>query len=205
MKRPTASKILVADSPEELDQKVADASQRPPVQIDIEDYAAGGKLTLEGDAVTPAAPQIAAPTEDPIQILNEARAKVHEAQRNPTPGRILPDPASVRYESRIRIIDAWQYNGNLAEAPAYVDRSWAAWGEYDEERKLEPGPALRVPLEHGREVEKLCRKGDYIVRQEVVIALGVEPDVRLEVWRKDEFEKMFLPTRANAEPEGNAA
>lgn len=203
MKRP-ATKVLVADSPEELDQKTADATARPAVQVDVEDYTAGGKLQLEDDALTKdlveklesaqALPPPAA--DDPIEKLNEKRKEIHSAQRNP-----FPTPSTIRYESRIRIVEAWQYNGRLAEAPQYVDRSWAAWGEYDEERKLEPGPALRVPL-NGPVPEKLCRKGDYVVRQEVVIALGLEPDVRLEVWRQDDFEKFFLPTRTGPEKAG---
>jgi hypothetical protein len=83
------------------------------------------------------------------------------------------------------------------EAPVRLDeRGDPIFGV--EERKIPPGPALRVPMAHGRETEKLCRKGDYVVRQEVTIALGLDPDVRLEVWPKEEFEKFFLPTRTPA-------
>lgn len=204
-KRPQ-TKIVIADDEAELEARTTAATARPPVQIDIEDYSAGGKLELQGDAppeggLSPAPAAAAAalpsPSEDPIERLNERRAAIHAQQRNP-----FPPGSAIRYESRIRIVEAWQYNGKLAEAPQYVDRSWAAWGEYDEERKLEPGPALRVPIPNSPTGDKLCRKGDYVVRQEVTLALGVEPDVQLEVWPKDEFERFFLPKRTDPEKAG---
>ena len=46
MKRPTI-KTVIADDEAELDAKTAAAQVRPPVQIDIEDYTAGGKLKLD--------------------------------------------------------------------------------------------------------------------------------------------------------------
>ena len=135
---------------------------------------------------------------DALNVLNARRAKIHEQQRAanapPRVPDVFPPNVHTRYESRIRIVEAWQYNGNLAEAPIFVDRSWAAWGDWDEERKIEPGPALRVPMQQGRETEKLCRKGDYVVKQEVRLTLTMAPDVVLEVWRREDFEKFFLPS-----------
>jgi hypothetical protein len=222
MKRPTI-KTVIADDLEQLEAKTADATHRPQTQIDIEDYTAGGTLTLQpGEPSVPAdgddKQQLPPPSEQPmelldptpppddnaINVLNARRAKIHEQQRAPAPRvpDVFPSSNTTRYESRIRIVEAWQYHGQLAEAPSYVDRGWAAWGDWDEERKIEPGPALRVPMEHGRETEKMCRKGDYVVRQEVTIALGIAPDVRIEVWQKEEFEKFFLPTRTPAQNDG---
>jgi len=101
--------------------------------------------------------------------------------------------AGVRYESRIRVLEAYQYPGNLKDAPAWVDRNWTGYAsDYDPLRGLEPGPALRVPTRHGDTVV-LCRPGDYVVRQEVVLAHGIEPDVVTEVWAKESFEKNFIP------------
>lgn len=217
MKRP-AVKTVIADDLEQLEAKTADAAARTPVQVDIEDYTAGGKLKLDPGEPPAPAEALPPPSEEPlppddttfenidaINVLNARRAKIHEQQRahnEPKAPEIFPSAGVTRYESRIRIVEAWQYHGQLAEAPPYVDRGWAAWGDWDEERKIEPGPALRVPMEHGRETEKMCRKGDYVVRQEVTIALGVEPDVRVEVWQKEEFEKFFLPTRTSPENPG---
>lgn len=118
----------------------------------------------------------------------------------------FPDPALVRYESRIRVVEAWQYHGTLTTAPPWIDRSWAAWGEFDQERKINPGPALRVPITSGHDPstgsgEKMARVDDYVVRQEVTLALGVAPDAQIDVWRKEEFEKFFLPQRVPAEVE----
>ena len=102
----------------------------------------------------------------------------------------------VRYESRIRVLEAYQYPGNLKTAPAWVDRNWTGYAsDYDPLRGLEPGPALRVPTRHGDTVV-LCRPGDYVVRQEVVLMHGVEPDVVTEVWAKESFEKNFIPEYA---------
>ena len=64
------------------------------------------------------------------------------------------------------IVDAFQYPGSLIHAPDWVDRNWAAYADnYDPVRDMEPGPALRVPTYRGDTV--LCRKGDYVARQEV--------------------------------------
>ena len=96
----------------------------------------------------------------------------------------------VHYESRISIVDAWQYPGSLRDAPDWVDKNWAAYGDYDPIREIEAGPALRVPLPSG--VTALVRIGDYVARQEVKITRDIA-DVRLEVWAQEQFEKLFYP------------
>ena len=98
---------------------------------------------------------------------------------------------NVRYEGRIKIVDAWQYNGNLKAAPDYVDRNWVAWGDWDPVREIEPGPALRVPSADGGAV--MCRPGDYVVTQEVRLVADSPGDLKVEVWSRDQFEKLFLP------------
>lgn len=100
----------------------------------------------------------------------------------------------IRYEGRIRILDAYQYLGNLSNAPEWVDRNWIAWGDYDPLRAIEPGPALRVPLPSGQFA--ICRLGDYVTRQEVRLTPDQEGDVRTEVWARDDFRKNFLPVAA---------
>jgi hypothetical protein len=102
-----------------------------------------------------------------------------------------PVVKATSYESRIRILDAWQYPGSLVVAPEWVDRNWAAWGDHDPVRAIEPGPCLRVPLTTG--VNAICRVGDYVTRQTVTLVPGIRPDVRLEVWDREHFEKLFIP------------
>jgi hypothetical protein len=108
-----------------------------------------------------------------------------------------PPTNTIRYVSRIRIVDAWQYLGALAEAPAFVDRNWAAWGDADPRRELPAGPALRVPTP-GALAEKLARAGDYIVRQSVTLVEGLPPEEQIDVWPREDFERFFLPQRTPA-------
>lgn len=104
---------------------------------------------------------------------------------------VPPGPLGVHhYEARITIVDAWQYPGNLVKAPEWVDRNWAAYADYDELRDIKPGPALRIPLANG--TTALARIDDYVARQEVKLTRDVA-EIRLEVWPREQFERMFLP------------
>jgi len=101
--------------------------------------------------------------------------------------------AGVRYESRIQILDAFQYPGSLKNAPDWVDRNWTAYAaDYDPLREIDPGPCLRVPLSSG--LIAICRVGDFVCRQSVTLAPGLPSDVRIEVWDRTQFEKLFVPT-----------
>jgi len=96
------------------------------------------------------------------------------------------------YEARISIVDAFQYQGNLKDAPEWIDRNWAAYADnYDPVRELEPGPALRVPTYRGDTV--LCRKGDYVAQQEVRLTSNLPGEVKIEVWEQQQFERLFIP------------
>lgn len=97
------------------------------------------------------------------------------------------------YQSRIKIVEAWRYPGSFKDAPSFIDRNWAAYGDYDDERKIEAGPALRLPARTATG-EKLARKGDYVVRQQVILAPGLEPDEEVDVWPAEQFERLFVPT-----------
>lgn len=99
--------------------------------------------------------------------------------------------SGIRYEGRIRILDAFQYTGNLASAPEWVDRNWIAYGDHDPLRSIEPGPMLRVPLPSGHFAH--CRVGDYVAIQEVRLTANTPGDQRIEVWAKEDFRKNFLP------------
>jgi len=118
----------------------------------------------------------------------------------------LRHPAEITYKSRISILSAWRYPGVLADAPEWIDRSWTSWGEYDLQRKLEAGPALRVPTSSlaSPQVEKLARIGDYVVRQNVAVAYDWE-ETGIDVWTKEEFERLFVPVddAPLKDPDGN--
>jgi hypothetical protein len=129
------------------------------------------------------------------KVLDDARQLVDplvSPAANPPPDEILPPARS--YRQRIRILEAFQYHGRLGDAPGWVDRNWAAWGDYDPLRNIPAGPAVRVPDDPGNPggTATLARVGDYIVSQEVAIADGIS-DVRVEVWAREQFEKFFIP------------
>jgi hypothetical protein len=112
----------------------------------------------------------------------------------PAPGSTHPaSPTSnLRYESRIQILDAFQYPGSLKDAPAWIDRNWVAYAtDFDEVRGIEPGPCLKVPLSSGH--VGVCRAGDFVCRQSVTLATGLPVDIRIEVWDRSQFEKLFVP------------
>lgn len=149
-----------------------------------EETAVAPSATAEGDAVSTLAPELVA--------------------ASPTPGPNPNPPAEITYRSRIAIIEAWRYAGALADAPPWIDRSWAAWADLDERTGQRPGPCLRVPVaSHMRAGdEAVCRVGDYVVRQCVSLADGIE-ETGVEVWPQADFHRLFMPVKANAE--GNTA
>jgi len=125
--------------------------------------------------------------------------------QEPVHGEILPPsrPGSEpRYESRIRILDAWQYTGSVATAPAYVDRNWIGYADdRDVARNLDPGPCLRVPLtpDPDERTVTICRVGDYVVHEEIVGDDG-RLNERVEVWEKNQFRRLFLPSSVMSNP-----
>lgn len=112
------------------------------------------------------------------------------------PGYIAPTD-NVTYESRIRILEAFRYPGSFRNAPDWIDRNWLGHGDWDPLRQIEPGPALRVPVDSG---VVLARIGDYICQQSVSIAPGVPDEVKLEVWPAETFQKLFLPKVKSSQP-----
>jgi hypothetical protein len=96
------------------------------------------------------------------------------------------------YQSRIRIVEAWRYPGSFKDAPEFIDRNWAAYAGYDDERKIEAGPCLRLPA-NTPTGEKLARRGDYVVRQEIQLASNLPGDIEVDVWPAEQFERLFIP------------
>jgi len=112
------------------------------------------------------------------------------AGMTPAPSKAV----GVHYRSRISVVDAWRYDGALAQAPSWVDRNWIGYSTDDELRGIPAGPCLRVPGPCGLDDGiRICRVGDYVVRQQVTLLEGLESPVLVEVWPKHEFEKLFLP------------
>lgn len=149
------------------------------------------------------------------QAFALADEKTHQAAIKASVGKTLegeilapatpPAPGSYTFESRIKILDAYQFMGAVATAPAWVDRNMVGFADYDQVRGLPPGPCLRVPTGFGEDVV-ICRVGDFITRQEVLMDEDHEPEVKIEVWDQMQFLKMFMPQKvAAAQAKADAA
>jgi hypothetical protein len=178
-------KIVVADSLEELEDKTL-LAQRPgePGPDDP------GEAPPTEPA--PAEPAPTEPEEAPGEESPEDDDEDGDEDENAPVRPADPPGAFLRYESRITILDAWQYPGSLARAPGWVDRNWAGYADPDPLRKIDAGPCLRVPNSNGEIA--FVRIGDYVARQEVRLT-DVLTDVRIEAWQRQHFEKLFLPSR----------
>lgn len=132
---------------------------------------------------------------DDVPIEGEIIPPPGGSERGEAPAE--PQAGPLRYEQRIRVLDAWQYRGQLAGAPVWVDRNWAAYADLDPLRGIPAGPALRVPAHGGF---AFCRPGDYMVHQEVLLAHGLPPIEAIEVWSRESFEKAFIPSERSVAP-----
>lgn len=148
----------------------------------------------------PEDPQPAARLPDStVAADNSTTAAAASAPTNPKSSTPTPTPQLTTYRSRIAVVEAWRYPGSLKEAPEFVDRSWAAYVNEDEILNKPAGPALRVPVPRSAispspaDGVKICRVGDYMVLQKVTLAEEIEPEQTLDVWPKEEFEKLFIP------------
>jgi hypothetical protein len=125
-----------------------------------------------------------------------------EPLQSPRDGEILPPGRGVTlsYESRIRIVDAWQYPGNVISAPGWIDRDWIGFADWDPVRDIPAGPALRIPddPENPATSYTICRVGDYVARQEILLTTSLPGEMRIEVWPKEQFQRLFIPNRPEA-------
>lgn len=126
------------------------------------------------------------------ETLPEEFRKVTRQHISEAAADALPRP-KFAYECRLRVLDVWQNDGRIHAAPDWIDRNALTWAEYDEVTKEPAGPAIRVPSPVSPDGFVLCRPGDYVVRQERLMVRGVLPDVSVEVWRRADFEKFFIP------------
>lgn len=96
------------------------------------------------------------------------------------------------YVQRISVVSAYHFDGHVQTAPAWVDRNWLAWNDLARDERG-TGIVLELPG------VGICRVGDYIVQQDVLIdGLGTRV-AQLAVYDRDEFERMFLPV-SQADP-----
>jgi len=112
-------------------------------------------------------------------------------------------PPGQRWETRIEVIEAYQYPGNLATAPEWIDRSWIGYADPDIVRGIPAGPCLRVPTfgpgDASGALAVEVRVGDYVVQQEVKFP-DRAPVVKLEVWMREHFEAYFMPAAPTSSP-----
>lgn len=164
----------------------------PDAQARIEEYAADQ------------------PVYDPKSFSDtvNARARGHQIPdaKKALDGEIIPKATppvgSTVYESRIRILEAWQYPGSVPKtAPAYIDRNWIGWADPDPVRGREGSPCLRIPASDQPSTVVICRPGDFVVRQEVQMAPGFPSAEKVEVWEEEQFARLFI---ANPEASGPA-
>lgn len=144
----------------------------------------------------------------PIVGGKDVDGAVKQAEGKTLDGEILKDvPGTYSYQSRIQILDAYQYTGTVHDAPDWVDRNWTGYGDYDNVRLLEAGPVLRVPdgTGHNGEGVVIARKGDFIVRQSIENDDGSPAEIRVNVWAQDQFMKLFMPKAKQATPAKKAA
>lgn len=115
-------------------------------------------------------------------------------------GVIMPPGRGVTlsYESRIRIVDAWQYPGNVVNAPEWIDRDWIGFADWDPLRDIPAGPALRIPDDPDNPATSytVCRVGDYVAKQEILLTTNLPGEMRIEVWPKEQFQRLFIPNSA---------
>lgn len=162
------------------------------------------------DPVKHAPPDYLPPASPRLSTTGQ-QAAADRAWRPPainSPQELMP-PGAVRYESRIKVLEAFRYTGSFKGAPEWVDRNWLAYGQWDPLRGIEPGPALNVPCSSG--VVAMARIGDYVVQQEFIVPNAADDGVdrtviQLEVWSSDAFERTFMPVlvRSSRQPSSGA-
>jgi hypothetical protein len=147
------------------------------------DRALAQDLSQTRGAPAPDYAPVAAPARPShVPAIAAAPDRAHE----PVARTADPRPGVVSYVQRVTVTEAYQFNGRVQSAPEFVDRNWLS---FDEVSKEETGVGIVLELPG----IGICRIGDYIVRQSVLMDdTGYSID-RVAVYSKDNFEKMFLP------------
>lgn len=116
-------------------------------------------------------PKIAA-APDPLQTRDPGRAALiggYDRPRDILPMPNAPaDASNIRYESRINVVNAYRFDGRVAEAPPWIDRSGACYKD--------GAPALRIENPDNEHQPTIVRVGDYILVQDIIIDDPTQPD-----------------------------
>lgn len=168
----------------------------PSKGVTIGDYISGQLLDQPTPIDETEEPQLPgfAMSDEPLPPPDQplpSQAQALNGEIMPPPKLHEPHQNGVKYESRISIVEAYQYPGNLSQAPDWIDKNWIGYADFDEFRKIEPGPCLRVPDATGAYI--VCRPGDYVARQEVKFTHDLPGEIKIEVWEQQHFQKLFIP------------
>jgi hypothetical protein len=193
MTRPKAKPTPAEESPPEqtpLDQTPLDQTLAAVIaasQLPTEPTLPGFEMTDDPSELTPIIDPSLPVVSQPLPRQPEPpKPSAQAGTADAVPSGDLGD--GVRYQSRIEVLEAYRYPGNLLVAPDWIDRNWIGFADADPVRELPAGPILRVPQDGG---EVLCRVGDYVVRQNV--RGDASSRIRTEVWAAHEFERIFIP------------
>jgi hypothetical protein len=131
------------------------------------------------------------PTQKPAPIAPGEPTPVPKPKPVPPP----PTPPQPRFVQRITVTDAYQFDGRIQTAPAWIDRNWLS---HDDEAKWVVGSGVVIDVPR---VGK-ARIGDYIAQQHVYEDDGSQTASRMAVYGREEFERLFLPVidTASADP-----
>ena len=100
-----------------------------------------------------------------------------------------PGSEGMKYVQRVTVSEAYCFTGRVQTAPAWIDRNWLS---YDEAAKDETGVGIVLDVPG----VGICRIGDYIVQQRVLMDGTGYTMERVAVYSRDDFEAMFLPVVA---------
>lgn len=164
-------------TPDEGDRAIAPQERLPETR---------GTVAGPGYApvAAPAYPEIL--QADPDQRGSDRDGRLPDRHGHPGAGEHGVLVAPQKYVQRVTVTEAYQFTGRVQAAPPWIDRNWLS---FDEASKDETGVGIVLEVPG----TGICRIGDYIVQQKVMMdQQGYSMD-RIAVYSRDDFEKMFLP------------
>jgi hypothetical protein len=151
---------------DQLDLILPDVGSPPGLKVEIEETF---HLDDAGNMVPGEKPSAVAHLQvERAQIFDNQRKGDAEASPLPRyvtppapPPRYVPEPLKDakpirRYASRVDVLEAWQFPGNFAGSPGWIDNNWLGYHD---------GVVVMVPQGAGLP-DIHCRKGDWVVYQE---------------------------------------
>jgi hypothetical protein len=165
------------DPPEGWGSGEGNVLAEDPVTSQLDPVAAARASLLEDAARASGG---AAPASAPTSIPVQRGSRVPEIRQALARAAAMPDAR--RYRSRITVGAAYQFDGRLHVAPAWVSREWAAY---------EDGPAINVP-EVG-----IVKAGQWIVSQDVLDDDGGVSYSEIKVYDDGVFRSLFMVEAGN--------